>query len=416
MSQRFSGYQLAAFIAEALGVNSANPKTPQHLLSPTLTENSRSPPGQTEELKQDDRYFSTTVVGRIEWDGSVRGVWDALRYTPLDARNYPGRHRRLSWDRELRSAIDLALQSAPNSTIMVNYLQSVSPRARPTDLTRKIELQENAHAYAYTGLGVVHRSTLRQRGPTREVAVKGLVFKTFSKAARKELVEALKRAVCVWEKLSHENILPVIGVIYGLGTLPAVVCPWMTQGSMNDYLDCHFDGLTAEQRFSLINQVGNGLKYLHSMDLVHGNLTGTNILFDAEGKARLSDFGLPTVLSEHDPSYSISCHGQAVRWAAPELFARPDSSADSLLPTTTSDIYSFGCIALQVLSGELPYCRTKWTEQLVILKFRGQEPVDELTPAITPAILEFLRRCWFVNRDGRPKMKEVLVFLEGLQA
>ncbi|KIJ61063.1 hypothetical protein HYDPIDRAFT_42849 [Hydnomerulius pinastri MD-312] len=123
------------------------------------------------------------------------------------------------------------------------------------------------------------------------VAVKSHISKISSKAAKKKLAKALKRAVCVWEKLGHENILPVIGVTYGLGTLPAVVSPWMAQDSMNDYLDCHVDRLTAKQRFSLINQVGNGLKYLHSMDLVHGNLTGTNILFDAEGKACLSDFG-----------------------------------------------------------------------------------------------------------------------------
>ena len=127
---------------------------------------------------------------------------------------------------------------------------------------------------------------------------------------------------------------------------------------------------------AFIIELLNNCDVVHSYSVVHGDLTGvrlawtlverqsvngynfqSNVLIDAGGHARLSDFGLSTILAEFQgTSYFTSSIGGAVRWAAPELYYVPDTpeddeddfetSANAL--TEQSDIYSFGCIMLQV--------------------------------------------------------------------
>jgi serine/threonine protein kinase len=48
--------------------------------------------------------------------------------------------------------------------------------------------------------------------------------------------QRIRREVNVWIRLSHDNILPLEGVTEGFGPLPALVTPWMENGSLNDYL------------------------------------------------------------------------------------------------------------------------------------------------------------------------------------
>jgi len=100
---------------------------------------------------------------------------------------------------------------------------------------------------------------------------------------------------------------------------------------------------------------------VHSKDIVHGDLTGVsiiqsafiiaipdatqnNILINGEGNAFVADQGILTFCSElHGTSYIRS----NVRWAAPENFKVPEGE-ESSSPKWTSDIYSFGCVMLQV--------------------------------------------------------------------
>lgn len=80
----------------------------------------------------------------------------------------------------------------------------------------------------------------------------------------------------------------------------------------------------------------------------------SNVLIDRNGRARISDFGLSTILGEIGSTFATSSTGKprgTLRWAAPELLDlvdHGDPKPQHTGPTIQSDIYSFGSLMLQV--------------------------------------------------------------------
>jgi serine/threonine protein kinase len=60
-----------------------------------------------------------------------------------------------------------------------------------------------------------------------------------------------------WKQLKHNHILPVYGITYGFGLVPAIVSPWMHNGSLSAYLDKHHNDITVTQRFALVSPASN---------------------------------------------------------------------------------------------------------------------------------------------------------------
>ena len=88
-------------------------------------------------------------------------------------------------------------------------------------------------------------------------------------------------------------------------------------------------------------QIAEGLAYLHSEGLVHGDLHAGNVLVDDDESARITDFGM-TIISEGTPYNYWSIHGGgATRWTAPELLDPEEFDLASSRPTFSSDIYAF---------------------------------------------------------------------------
>jgi len=109
-----------------------------------------------------------------------------------------------------------------------------------------------------------------------------------------------------------------------------------------------------------LSDVAEGLQFLHSQDVIHGNLKGvrdfseprfvtaltciqSNILIDGSGFARITDFGLATVTKNLDSVRSASDYqGQAARWTAPEILK------DNGAFTTAVDVFSFAMVMIEV--------------------------------------------------------------------
>ncbi|OJA11925.1 hypothetical protein AZE42_06147 [Rhizopogon vesiculosus] len=92
------------------------------------------------------------------------------------------------------------------------------------------------------GLGDVWKCSWSQRSGTCEVAVKSV---RIPQSDDTQLVEKagqrIRREAYVWISLNHDNILKLHGIVEGFGLLPALVSPWIENGSLDSYLRQHID-------------------------------------------------------------------------------------------------------------------------------------------------------------------------------
>jgi len=181
---------------------------------------------------------------------------------------------------------------------------------------------------------------------------------------------------------------------------------------VSKYMERRGDILSMTDRLQLLCEVADGLNYLHENSIVHGDLTGSNILIDDSGKALLCDFGLSSIVVEICGTSSLtSCIGGAVRWADSSLYSLSNDDDEDRAPpvlTTRSDIYSFGSVTLEILSGRVPYHYLRSDAQVVIELHKGNKPRRPAQSFVTDTQWAFIQHCWAADPDTRPDSGEVV--------
>lgn len=299
-------------------------------------------------------------------------------------------------------------QSIPNSNLNgpTNRMNTLP------DLTGRLN-RTSPYATSFGGLSDIWRCTWNRNGSIVVVAVKSIRSQALDEEDTKKKTRRLCRELKVWSRLSHDNIVPLYGTVSGFGQFVALVCPWYDNGSLSGYLESHGEDLSIINRFQLLSDISAGLQYLHSCSVVHGDLTGSNVLISSDGRAHLSDFGLSVVVVEFSGmSYFTSALNGTVRWIAPELLAIPEEEDTIMIPTSNSDIYSFGCILFQVLTGKPPYSEFKRDAQIVVAISLGTKPLRPKFPVIIDRHWSFILDCWSI-KDCRPSSKQVDEYIKG---
>ncbi|KAJ7027417.1 kinase-like domain-containing protein [Mycena alexandri] len=197
---------------------------------------------------------------------------------------------------------------------------------------------------------IYHGQYTNSKGVKVEVALKVLrAFQDQSFGGRNLLLQKFAKEALVWRYLKHRNIVPFLGIDATTFPTPAMalVSHWMSQGNILNYMA--ENSPVFRYAISLLNDVIQGLLYLHSQNVVHGDLCGRNILIDGQ-QAYLTDFGLAAFV-ELDTSIKTSTRKGSTRWMAPELLL-PNVYHPGLpfRQTPASDVWAFGCVCCEVRS------------------------------------------------------------------
>ncbi|KAI9143046.1 kinase-like domain-containing protein [Paraphysoderma sedebokerense] len=205
-----------------------------------------------------------------------------------------------------------------------------TPKVHPWTITSwEIEIGE---PIAQGGYGEVCIGTWM--GHTK-VAVKRLLSRLDTEKSTKEFIKEVE----IWHRLKHPYILQLFGAC-STADKPFMVCPFMSNGHMLQYLEKH-----PSEGTRLLYETSQGMQYLHNTNIIHGDLKAVNILVDDSGHAKITDFGFAVVKATH---YSKSSSSKVVagtlRWSAPECL-----KGDK--PSFQSDVYAFGITAFEVGSG-----------------------------------------------------------------
>jgi serine/threonine protein kinase len=274
---------------------------------------------------------------------------------------------------------------------------------KPSDIHRQTN-----YPTASGGLGDVYKCIWSCDASSDEVAVKSPRFPNLSDHESVRINKNLDREICIWAELKHQYVLPLYGTVEEFGPFRALVSPWMPNGTLNSYLNNEHETLSMMDRLRLLQQIAEGLQYLHDHNVIHGDLTNNNVLVAADGSPRLADFGISNIMVQSNPAFSY--HTGAVRWVAPELLDPPESQSIQCA-TKFTDIYALGGIMLQVLYGKQPYWWLTSAIYVMSAKFKHIEPINS-SIEIQPNHLVFMRRCWSTTKEVRPSVEEVINYLE----
>uniref|UniRef100_A0A803L6F8 non-specific serine/threonine protein kinase n=1 Tax=Chenopodium quinoa TaxID=63459 RepID=A0A803L6F8_CHEQI len=212
-----------------------------------------------------------------------------------------------------------------------------------TELERATDGFSRKNFIGQGGYGVVYKGTFAS-GST--IAVKQITDDLDSMRD-----EEFCNEVDIISKIRHRNLLPLRGCCVASDNLKGkrryLVYDYMPNGSLSDHLFDHQKKLTWPQRKNIILDVAKGLAYLHygvKPAVYHRDIKTTNILLDSEMRARVADFGLA----------KQSVEGQShltTRVAGTYGYLPPEYALYGQL-TEKNDVYSFGIVILETMTGK----------------------------------------------------------------
>ncbi|KAL5222960.1 hypothetical protein ABZP36_027673 [Zizania latifolia] len=266
------------------------------------------------------------------------------------------------------------------------------------------------------GYGIVYHGHLING---TDVAIKKL-FNNLGQAEKEFKVE-----VEAIGHVRHKNLVRLLGYCIE-GSYRMLVYEYVNNGNLEQWLHgamSQHGVLTWEARIKIIIATAKALAYLHEgiePKVIHRDIKSSNILIDKDFDGKLSDFGLSKLLGAGKSHITTRVMG-TFGYVAPEY-------ANTGQLNEKSDIYSFGVLLLEAVTGRDPvnYGRpanevhlVEWLKQMVSSR-RAEEVVDPAMEA-KPNKRQLKRtlvvalRCLDPNADKRPKMGNVVRMLEAAE-
>jgi len=211
------------------------------------------------------------------------------------------------------------------------------------------------------------------------------------------------------KRLRHTNVVPV-QTISDRPEGAYFVMPYFERGSLAGRIRPGVP-LDPETILDLATQVAEGLSFAHRNGIIHRDLKPANILLTAEGRACLADFGLArTVFNDS----LVEVGGRNMEGTAP--YMSPAVAAGDA-EDTRCDIYSFGALLYEMLTGRPPY-EGRTTKEILDQIIAGPpKPVTSLNPRADRGLVAVAEGCMARElRDRYADMRDVLADLERLKA
>jgi serine/threonine protein kinase len=144
-----------------------------------------------------------------------------------------------------------------------------------------------------------------------------------------------------------------------------------------------------------------------------------------DGTARLADFGLAAV-RHNGATLTSLLEGGTLRWMAVELFQLNDGSrkegsqksSSGLKVTRESDIWSFGMLALELLTGSDPFPNIFLDPVVIMALVKGERPPppgpEAVEQGLDNRLWRYLKQCWDSRPDKRPSLNILISVLNEL--
>jgi serine/threonine protein kinase/Tol biopolymer transport system component len=295
-------------------------------------------------------------------------------------------------DAALQAEVARLLAAASNAGSFLEHGAAVALTGGTREIGGQVGGYEITGLLGVGGMGEVYRARDTLLG--REVALKfvrGVGLTNAQQLAR------FRREAQVLAALNHPNIAAIYGVDESEGT-PALVLELVEGPTLADRLA--LGALAFDEALRIAKQLTDALEAAHASGIVHRDLKPANVKLRADGALKVLDFGLataPETLEPSPPGSQPLSHSGMILGTARCM--SPEQARGRLVDRRT-DIWAFGCVLFEMLTGKPAFDGDDVADTLVAILTRS--PDWQLLPLSTPqSIQRLLRRCLEKERNRR---------------
>ncbi|XP_034381732.1 serine/threonine-protein kinase B-raf isoform X2 [Cyclopterus lumpus] len=221
-------------------------------------------------------------------------------------------------------------------------------------------------------------------------------------------LQAFKNEVGVLRKTRHVNILLFMG--YTTKPQLAIVTQWCEGSSLYHHLHIIETKFEMIKLIDIARQTAQGMDYLHAKSIIHRDLKSNNIFLHEDLTVKIGDFGLATVKSRWSGSHQFEQLSGSILWMAPEVIRLQDKNPYSF----QSDVYAFGVVLYELMSGALPYSNINNRDQIIFMVGRGYLSPDlsKVRSNCPKAMKRLMADCLKKKREERPLFPQILASIE----
>lgn len=282
------------------------------------------------------------------------------------------------------AVVDLSLGDFDNSSLQI---------IKNIDLEELRELGSGTYGTVYHG---------KWRGT--DVAIKRIKKSCFMgrSSEQERLSSEFWHEAKILSNLHHPNVVAFYGVVQdGPGGTLATVTEYMVNGSLRHALVSKERHLDRRKRLIIAMDAAFGMEYLHSRNIVHFDLKCDNLLVNLKDSSRpickVGDFGLSKI--KRNTLVTGGVRG-TLPWMAPELLNGSSSKVSEKV-----DVFSFGIVLWEILTGEEPYANMHYGAIIGgIVNNTLRPPVPNFCDAEWRLLME---QCWAPDPLVRPTFTEI---------
>src|SRR5262245_46209732 len=212
--------------------------------------------------------------------------------------------------------------------------------------------------------------------------------------------ERFEREIKVAASLQQANIVPVLSA-GDTGGLPYYTMPFVEGEGLRARLRSR-GPLPINEAISVLRDVASALAYAHERGIVHRDIKPDNVLLSG-GAAVVTDFGIAKAISASRTDSGAATLTQLGTSIGTPAYISPEQAAGDPEVDQRADIYSFGCMAYELLAGQPPF--TNRTPQRLMAAHMSEkpQPVVELRPDTPVALAAMVMRCLEKHASARPQ-------------